>query len=655
MQKTATPAPFNKTYTLNIYAALVWRLTIILFLFFISRFIFYAVNHEFFKGLTLRRWAEIVRGGFHFDLAAVLYVNVAFILLYIFPLPIRYNRLYQRIAKIIFFVTNGFALLVNCIDFIYFRFTLRRSTLEVVKEFSHEKGRGHFFINFINSYWYVVLIYVALVLAMIWLYNRVQIRRPAAIRPVVYYPSAVVLFVVVVTLVVGGIRGDFKYSTRPITMSNAGEYVTVPGEIPLVLNTPFCLIRTFRQKFYEKENYFQPDQLEKIYTPVQHLSSTQPFRNDNVVIIILESFGKEGVGFYNKWMKNGTYKGYTPFLDSLLSVSLVHLKSFANGRKSIDALPSTLASIPSGETPFVLTPYASDKIKSLPAILKERGYETSFFHGAPNGSMGFKAFVNLMGVEKYYGKDEYNNNDDFDGLWGIWDEPFFQFFAHNLDTMRQPFFSTIFSVSSHEPYKVPAKYRGAFPKGDIPLHQCLGYTDMSLRKFFATASTMKWFKHTLFVITADHSNPTCYPEYQNDWGNMAIPILFYHPGDSTLRGADSNFVQQIDIMPSVLSYLHYNGDLVAFGENIFAPYRDNFAANYINSFQWFHGDHLLQSDGKKTMGFYNFVDDRFLKHNLEGLHSPRQDSMELKLRAFIQQYHNRLIEDRMLPPVTAGQ
>jgi arylsulfatase A-like enzyme len=645
----------KKTFSWNIYVVLLWRLAIIVFLFFLSRFIFYWLNTDFFRGLTFKRWINIIRGGFHFDLAAILYVNSLFILLWIIPFPFRYNRIYQKAARIIFFITNGFALLVNCIDFIYFRFTLRRSTLDVLREFSNEKGRANFFLTFIIGYWYIVVIYICLLVIMIWLYNRVAIKKPERMRPWIYYPSAIILFPVIITLMIGGIRGDFKYSTRPITMSNAGEYVTNPSEIPLVLNTPFCLIRTCRQKFYQKENYFPEDQVEKIYTPVQHLSSDQPFQYDNVVVIILESFGKEGVGFYNKDLKDGRYKGYTPFLDSLLSVSLVHLNSFANGRRSIDALPSVLASIPAGETPFVLTSFASDKIKSLPAILKEKGYQTSFFHGAPNGSMGFKAFVNLMGIEKYFGKDEYNNNADFDGIWGIWDEPFFQFFAHNLDTIRQPFFSTIFSVSSHHPYKLPRKYETAFPRGDHSLHRLMGYTDMSLRKFFATASTMKWFKNTLFVITADHSNPTVYPEYQNDWGNMSIPILFYHPGDSLLRGVDNDFVQQIDILPSVLSYLHYNGDIVSFGENIFDSSRNNFAVNYINNFQWFHDNKLLEFNGQKVTGLYNYIDDRLLKNNLKDNYLLKQDSMEMKVKAFIQQYHNRLIEDRMLPRKTNGK
>ncbi|RYG29091.1 MAG: LTA synthase family protein, partial [Chitinophagaceae bacterium] len=392
----------------------------------------------------------------------------------------------------VFFITNGLAFAVNTVDFIYFRFTLRRSTLSVLDEFANEKGKTNFLFRFLIDYWYVVLVFVGIVMLMIWLYNRVKIVRPTRIRPWLYYPAGLVIMALTITLMVGGIRGDFKHSTRPITMSNAGEYVVSPNEIPLVLNTPFCVIRTSRKTFYKKDTYFPDDQVGMVYTPQQKLSSDQPFKHDNVVVIILESFGKDGIGFYNRHLNNGTYKGFTPFLDSLIPYSYVGMNSFANGRKSIDALPSVMASIPAGEIPFVLTPYASNKIESLPFILRKKGYHTSFFHGAPNGSMGFKAIMNLMGVEHYYGKDEYNNDADFDGLWGIWDEPFFQFFERTLDTLPQPFFSSIFSVSSHHPFKVPRQYEGVFPKGKVPIYQTMGYTDMALRKFFAAAASKPW-------------------------------------------------------------------------------------------------------------------------------------------------------------------
>ena len=642
-------AIWGRQAIVNIYAALLFRLAIVLLLFFISRFIFYGLNTEYFPGITFSRWMKILKGGFRFDLAALIYVNSLFILLQILPLPFRYHIIYQKAAKIIFFITNGLALLVNSIDFIYFRFTLRRSTLSVLDEFANEKGKSNFFLRFIIDYWYVALIYVLLIILLVWLYNRIAIKRPERIRPWLYYPSGIIVMAVTITLMVGGIRGDFKYSTRPITMSNAGEYVAVPGEIPLVLNTPFCIIRTSRQTFYKKDNYFPEEQVETIYTPVQKLVSDKPFKYDNVVVIILESFGKDAIGFYNRDLKGGTYKGFTPFLDSLITVSRVGMNSFANGRKSIDALPSVLAGIPGGEIPFVLTPYTSNKIKSLPSILKEKGYQTSFFHGAPNGSMGFKAIMNLMGVEKYYGKDEYNKDEDFDGLWGIWDEPFFQFFAQNLDTIPQPFFSVIFSVSSHHPFKVPAKYKGVFPKGKAPIYECMGYTDMALQKFFAAASAKKWFNKTLFVITADHATVSDFPEYQTSMGQMSIPIIFFHAGDERFRKIDSTIVQQTDIMPSVLSYLNYSGDIVGFGKSIFDSSHHNTAANYMNVFRWIEDNYVAEYNEGHITGLYDYSNDRLMKTNLKDSLVSKRDSMEKKLKAFIQQYHNRLLEDRMLP------
>lgn len=222
-------------------------------------------------------------------------------------------------------------------------------------------------------------------------------------------------------------------------------------------------------------------------------------------------------------------KGIPPSSIPCFQKSYVLENGFAAGRKSIDALPAVLAGIPSGELPFILTPYVSNRIQSLPQLLKEKGYHTSFFHGAPNGSMGFKALVNLFGVEYYYGKDEYNNDQDFDGTWGIWDEPFLQFFANKLDSFPQPFQSTLFTVSSHEPFQVPEQYKNVFPRGEHPIREVTGYTDFALKRFFATIRNKPWFDKTLFVITADHASISHHPTYQTAWGNMAIPIFFYHP------------------------------------------------------------------------------------------------------------------------------
>ena len=631
----------------NIYTALLLQLGLSFFLLNITRYVFYFMNASYFPSIDFQQWIEITSGGLKFDLAAVLYTNSLFIVLQILPIPLRHHKIYSRISSVIYLITNTFMILASVIDMVYFRFTLRRSTWMIFKEFSNEKNIGIILLKSLIHYWYLVPIFITLTALLVFFNKRISksIIKPAQTR--YRHTGNIAMMIAIPVLFVGGVRGDFKYTTRPITMSNAGEYVKDPALIPLVLNTPFCILRTMQQQFYNRNDFLNEKNITSYFNPVQTVSTDSAFKYDNVVIIILESFGRESVGFYNKQLANGTYKGYTPFLDSLLGEGRTLLHSFANGRKSIDALPSVLMSIPAGEMPFILTPYVSNKTKSLPAILKEKGYTTAFFHGAPNGSMGFKALMNLIGVDHYFGKDEYDNDKDFDGTWGIWDEPFFQFSADKINTLKQPFISTLFSVSSHEPFVVPSNYKNKFPKGDHPLRETIGYTDMALRNFFEKAKKMNWFKKTLFVITGDHSSISFLPEYKTSWGNMSVPVLFYHSGDSSLKIVEEKIVQQIDVMPSILSYLHYPKPFIAFGKNIFDSTTSNTAMNYHNGFQLFRDQYMIQMNGDKPSSMYNYKNDPTLKNNLLNTMKPKQDTMENIMKAFIQQYHNRLIDDSL--------
>ena len=637
-----------KKASLNIYSGLFLQVLLSFVLLHVSRYIFYAMNASHFSNLNFHDWINIIKGGIRFDVAAILYTNALFIVLRIIPFPFRFNRYYRRTSIAIYLTLNLLMLAFSAMDIIYFRFTLRRSTWMIFSEFSNEQNISGIILHSLIDYWYILPLFILL---LIPLFIGNKIIEKAIIKPVYtryHHIGNIGMFFMVPVFIVGGVRGDFKYTTRPITMSNAGEYVRSPDVIPLVLNTPFCMIRTIQQQFYSKDSFFTAGNLDKIYSPVQSVSTIQPFKYDNVVVIILESFGRESVGFYNKHLQGGQYKGYTPFLDSLLGEGHAFRHSFANGRKSIDALPSVLMGIPAGELPFVLTPYASNKTQSLPSILKNKGYSTSFFHGAPNGSMGFKALVNLIGVDHYFGKDEYAHDDDFDGTWGIWDEPFFQYFANSINGFKEPFMTTVFSVSSHEPFKVPAAYTGKFPKGDHPLREAIGYTDMSLRKFFDTAKKMPWFKHTLFVITGDHASISYQPEYKTPWGEMTVPVLFYHPSDSSLKKTDDKIVQQIDVMPTVLSYLHYDKPFVSFGRNVLISDSSHFAVNYHNGFQLFQNHYMLQMNGNNPSALYDYIGDPLLKTNLIHKMPVLEDSMNKKVKAFIQQYHNRLIDNNLV-------
>ncbi|MBS1682792.1 MAG: LTA synthase family protein [Bacteroidetes bacterium] len=633
----------------NIYVALVLSLLLVMVVYSVSRLGFYVFNTSYFPDMTVARLLRIMGGGLRFDLSATLYSNSLFILLMILPLTYRFNAYYKKILFWIFIVVNPLAFAINTADFIYYRFTLRRTTVSVFSQFKNEENLGLLLLRFLWDYWYAVLFWIFIVVVFYFIAKRIKFSGPQLSSKISFYGYGVLALLLCIYLFVGGARGGFRSSTRPITLSNAAAYAQVPNDINLVLNTPFALMRTAKANVIEKVNYFGSEQeLEKIYSPLKQPIDTTAFNRQNVVIIILESFSKEFVGAYNKEIYDENYKGYTPFLDSLIGVSYAYQFSMANGRKSIDAMPSVICSIPSIEVPFVLSHFSGNKVNSLASLLKQENYYTAFFHGAPNGSMGFDAFANLSGFDNYFGKTEYNNDDDFDGIWGIWDEPFLQFFAYKMNTFKQPFYTTLFTVSSHHPYNLPDQYEHTFKGGPRPVHRTIEYTDMALRKFFKTASSMPWFENTLFVITADHASAEItVPQYNSAWGYFSIPVFFYHPGING-GGLKPEIVQQIDIMPSVLGYLNYKKPYIAFGRDIFHNGTKPFAFNYLdNTYQLFQGDYLYQSDGSKPIGLYHFKKDKYLKNNLMNQLADTVRDRDIHLKAFIQQYNNRMVDNNL--------
>jgi phosphoglycerol transferase MdoB-like AlkP superfamily enzyme len=276
------------------------------------------------------------------------------------------------------------------------------------------------------------------------------------------------------------------------------------------------------------------------------------------------------------------------------------------------------------------------------------GYQTFYFHGAPDGSLGLNSFANIAGFEHYVGKTEYNNDADFDGVWGIWDHLFLPFVSDHLNNIQTPFFSFVFTASSHHPYKIPDHLRDMLPEGIIPIHKSIAYVDYSIRAFFNSASKQKWFNNTLFVITGDHTCTSVYPEFKTSVGAYTVPIIFYQPG-SRLIGRDSTPAQQIDIMPTILNYVGYRRPYFAFGQDLFAPDSSKFNVNYAgNSFQLINRDWVLQFDLEKTISMYCLKTDRLMKNNLVGKNMPVQKFLEKQIKAFIQQYNGRMVNNQLL-------
>ncbi|HLF33695.1 MAG TPA: LTA synthase family protein [Cyclobacteriaceae bacterium] len=638
----------SREYLRHILVVLIYRIFIVMVLFTLCRIGFYLFNHSMFPGISPGRIIRILSGGFVFDLSGVLYLNLLIIIPHILPFDFRYSSIYQAVLKYLFLIINSIALALNCADFVYYRFMLKRATAEVFKSFANEQNIGTLGFRFIWDYWPATLLCFGSILLMGYAYKLLKPVKPVARNRVLYNLFNFAMFLVIPGLVVGGLRGGFRHSTRPITISNAARYVEDPRDVAIVLNTPFSIIRTWNKKSLRKLNYFSKEELTGYFNPVHKANPPGSFREENVVIIILESFSREYIGSLNRDLDNGNYPGYTPFMDSLISVGKTYSISLANGHKSLEAVSSVLASLPSIETPFTLSHYANNTINGMAELLATKGYYTAFFHGAPNGSMGFDSFARMAGFRDYFGMNEYPHKEDFDSYWGIWDEPFFQFFGDKISSFKQPFFTTIFSVSSHHPFNVPEKYSGKFKSGPVPILETIGYTDNALKQFFRKVEQEHWFRNTLFVITADHTNQSFHEEYQNDFGYYSIPIVFYKAG-SNLTGIDNKIAQQLDIMPTVLNYLGYDRDYIAFGNNLFSDSADNFSISSAGGLlNYYKDNYLLQMLDGKTVGLYNFIEDRFVRKNLVGTMPELQAVLETKVKAILQTHNERMIDNDLV-------
>lgn len=639
----------NKPYSPLL--AVLWNLLLVYLVYQIARLTYYLENTDYLN-YTLDVW----RGGLLFDTSAILYTNVLYVVLMLLPLHWKERGVYHQCCKWLFVLVNSLALAINFMDSVYFRYTMRRTTTTVFGEFSNESNMGSIIgIEFLR-HWYLVLLFAAIVLFIWHCYAKPTLDHRKLLHWWHYDSYCLLSLLLLAPFCVAGMRGGFTTAVRPITISNANQYAQSPMDAALVLNTPFSLIRTIGKDVFKVPNYFSdPKEMEAVYSPLHNIISNHQSpgisSKKNVVILIVESFGREYIGALNTNLEGGKYCGYTPCVDSLIAQSTTFRYSYCNGRKSIDGMPSILSSIPMFVEPFILTPASMNEFTGLAGILGNEGYSTAFFHGAQNGSMGFQAFAQKTGFQHYYGRTEYEaakGTADFDGTWAIWDEPFLQYYAEEMSRMQQPFMTAVFTASSHHPFVIPERYRQQFPEEHLEIQKCIRYTDLAIGKFFKTASQQPWFLNTIFVLTSDHTNMSDHAEYQTDLGGFCSPIIIFDPSNPTGEIQDK-IAQQIDILPTILGMLGYQKPYLAFGIDVLnTPTDDTWAVNYLSGiYQYVKYGYVLQFDGQKTKAVYS-LQDSLMQHNLAGK-VKEQGQMERELKAIIQQYMERMTQNRLQP------
>lgn len=637
-----------KNKELPLWKVFIVRLGVMLLLFAISRWLLFVFNTSNFPDLSVGEQFRLFFIGMRFDIWTLIIANLPFLVFYGIPFRFKYNKTYCKVIDILFVITNSLSITLNLIDVIYYRYIDKRMTSELFGFMQHtDDNQGGLVTQFLVDFWFMVLVFIVFLIAIIILTRKTRVKPAVTTNLKYWYTTSSLAFLLLIALSIIGLRGGLQ--NKPISIITTAQY-TKPQNMVLVLNTPFTIGRGSSGDVLKPIHYFDDDELEELYSPIQKDLKINRFidgdaKDYNIFMIILESHGQEMVSFYNEKRT----ETITPFLDSLLANSL-SFNGMANGRQSIEALTSILSGLPSlMSKDYVESRYAANRLDGFGSILKRHGYSTAFFHGGNNGTMNFNSSAFSAGFDNYYGRDEYGNDDDYDGTWGISDMPFLQFTALKLNEMPKPFAAGVFTLSSHHPFKLPKGYE--LPEGNYATNfeKTVRYTDDALRNFFGTISKYDWFDSTIFVIVGDHVNPEHrFDNYLNGYGQYQIVTAFYAP--SIIKPSKTNIMaQQTDIGVSLIAALGYNDSIFSFGRNVFDSLQEPCFTSYLNNiYQYSDGKDMLQSDGNNITAVFDLEDDPCLYNNLYKVgEEERWNGLNNKFRMLLQQYNNRMINNKL--------
>jgi phosphoglycerol transferase MdoB-like AlkP superfamily enzyme len=344
------------------------------------------------------------------------------------------------------------------------------------------------------------------------------------------------------------------------------------------INVPWNYMSSVVHSRYSKKNpfaYFNPkeanDKVAALYKPdgetEQVIEITQPL---NVIVIIWESFtakvveGLDGV------------KGVTPQFEALSKEGILFTQMYASGNRSDKGMVAILSGYPAQPTTSIIkVPTKTISLPSVPRTFQQAGWNTSFYYGGETEFANMKSYFLQQGFDKItdklaFGKEEMNSK------WGAHDHVVLKRLLNDLDAMKQPFFSTLFTLSSHEPFEVPVKpvIHGNDPE-NLFLNS-LHYSDASIGAFVKEAKTKEWWKNTLIVILADHGHPL--PDRSEAKpSEFHIPMLWIG-GVVKQKGVRINSLcSQTDLATTLLNQVGLPSQSFLWSNDIFKKNRTPFA------------------------------------------------------------------------------
>lgn len=556
-------------------------------------------------------------------MVTIAYANGVWILLEIL-LP--KHKIKTFIIRCLFIFTNSIVLLSEMIDWNYYRYSMRRLSIDILSMRQDIDNQKY---TFIREYWYIIFIVVTVVLLLDFILKKTKYDLQLPILKRIFYS------IICVPILLIAARGGIQL--RPLSPVQASKY-TAQEYAPIITNSVFNFIFTLTHQALHEEKYFESQNELKSYfnTTHQYKNPNPNWRNKNIVIMIVESLSSEYLHHYNPTINR------TPFLDSLIQKSTICNQNFANGKQSMKGNIAILSSLPTlMEEPIITSAYQGNAMPGIASYLASLGYSSAYFHGAKNGSMNLDSYTKKIGFQQYFGLDQYPQAQDYDGQWGIWDHQFLPFVAEKINTLPQPFLAAIFTLSNHHPFSIPEIYKNKYNDPDLKLNT-ISYTDASLKSFFDNAKKNPWYQNTIFIITGDHTGLPLQEWSAGSIGRYFVPLIIFNPSDTVMTEIQY-ITQHADILPTILDQVGYQGKFHAYGSSIYDTIAPKLAAQFTPPLQLMVDHSCIKMQASKEIESECYEKNK----NISCIDSLKIKSYALYLKAIIQTYNDEIIHDKL--------
>ena len=297
----------------------------------------------------------------------------------------------------------------------------------------------------------------------------------------------------------------------------------------------------------------------------------------NIILIILESFSNKVIG------PLGGEEGITPEFNNLCSEGLVFTNFFSTGDRSDKGLVGLFSGFPSQPLTSIINYPA--KTQALPFIMEpfyQHGYTTAFYHGGNLDFANFRSFFTRESIGNLVDANNFPRSYKKQ-KWGVPDNYVYDRILKDLDNINQPFFISFFTLSSHEPFDVPAHpVFGSSGRDDLS-RNAFHFSDSCLGNFIREAKQKSWWNNTLIILLADHGSRSPGNTPNHESLKFSIPMIWIGGALLTLPGQNPVYGSQVDLPATLLAQFGFDYSLYKYSKNLLSDGIEGYAYYSFNN------------------------------------------------------------------------